>query len=171
MFFKNKTECEQWARLLGIDEEKLKKSAPFITTAESIRLVVEDDRHRSLVIARTITSWLESTGSCLLWIHEYGIWPSSENWHLYYKLKSSYGNSEELSVSPGHFLLEHEKPELTTFVELAIHFGWGAHILPSSKFPYIYLSHDGWLHIEATNTKARVLKDIDTLSLPLVENY
>lgn len=165
MFFKNKSECEQWARLLQVDEERIQKNAPFIESDRGVRFVVENDRHRSLAIAKRVVSWLGDFGSCLFWIHEYGIWPSSENWHLYYALRASYGDRRQLGEAPGHFVLEHEKTDLVTLVDIAIRFGWGAHILPAPISTYAYLSHDGWMHIETKTGQEQILKDLEGLSL------
>jgi hypothetical protein len=36
-----------------------------------------------------------------LWISEYGIWPSTENWHLYYALRQKYGDTaDQLDTMP-----------------------------------------------------------------------
>lgn len=165
MFFRNVSECEKWAGLLEIDVKNLRKNGPFIETDQGIRIAIENERHRSLVLARRIVSWLDNFDSCLFWVHEYGIWPSAENWHLYYKLRSSYGDQQELRDAPGHFLLEYEKGDLVTLFDLAIRSGWGAHILPSPKWTYLYLSHDGWIHVETEANRDKVLQDIDDLSL------
>jgi hypothetical protein len=165
LFFKNKSECEQWARLLQIGEQKIQKNAPFIESDKGIQVAIENDRYRSLAIAKGVVSWLGDFGSCLFWVHEYGIWPSSENWQLYYALRTSYGDRRQLGEAPGHFLLEYEKADLVTLIDIAIRFGWGAHILPAPKWTYVYLSHDGWIHVETEIGQEKVLKDIGELSL------
>jgi hypothetical protein len=37
----------------------------------------------------------------LVWITEWFIWGSSENWNLYYKLRQSYGDLRLLPEAPG----------------------------------------------------------------------
>ena len=52
----------------------------------------------------------------LLWITEWSIWPSSENWHLHYKLRHSYGDLRLLHEAPGHLFLGHESEDLASFL-------------------------------------------------------
>jgi hypothetical protein len=58
-------------------------------------------------------------------ISEWGIWPSSENWHIYYKLRQSYGDHHSLAEAPGHLFLEHEAEDLASFLQLAMLNGVG----------------------------------------------
>jgi hypothetical protein len=53
--------------------------------------------------------------------------PLSQNDHLYYRLRSSYGDNRELNLAPGHLFLGFEGSDLATFLDLAIQFGWGVH--------------------------------------------
>lgn len=151
---------------MQVGDEKIKEKSPLIKSNSGIRLIIENDRHRSLAIAKRSVSWLGDFRSCLFWVCEYGIWPSSENWHLYYRLRSSYGDLRQLIEAPGHLVMDYEKADLVTLVDLAIQFGWGGHVLPTLSKTYMYLSHDGWLHIESETERERILKDIEDLSLP-----
>jgi len=165
MFFKSNDECEAWLRFLGEKEPDRSKPSPLKASPASIRISVEDDLHRSLIIARRLVSWLEDFDSALLWIREYKIWPSSENWHLYYRLRSSYSNYCQLQEAPGHFALGHEKDDLISLVQLTLLFGWGGHLLAVPDTTYAFLSHDGWIHLESEGKRDRILADIAEYSL------
>jgi hypothetical protein len=78
----------------------------------------------------------------LLWITEWGIWSSSENWHLYYKLRQSYGDPRLLEESPGHLFLKHESEDLATFLQLAMLNGWGGYLLTQANYINVFFSHD-----------------------------
>jgi hypothetical protein len=76
---------------------------------------------------------------------EHDIWPSSENWHLYYRLRQSYGDPRLLHEAPGHLFLDYEAADFVTFLQLAVSFGWGAEILPhltAGAGARAFLSHD-----------------------------
>ena len=60
----------------------------------------------------------------LLWITEWSIWPSSENLHLYYRLRHTYGDHRLLHEAPGHLFLEYESEDLATFLQVAMLNGW-----------------------------------------------
>jgi len=56
----------------------------------------------------------------LLWVTEWGIWPSSENWHLYYKLRQSYGDTRLLEEAPGHLFLNYETADLASILQVCM---------------------------------------------------
>jgi len=64
-------------------------------------------------LAHWIGSSLMYRRPALVWITEWGIWGSSENWHLYYTLRQSYGDLRLLHEAPGHLFLGHESEDLT----------------------------------------------------------
>ena len=86
----------------------------------------------------------------LLWITEWGIWPSSENWHLYYRLRQSYGDQQLLPEAPGHLFLDYERADLASFLQIAVTNGWGGYIIAGSADPwYAFFSHDEYIEFHA----------------------
>jgi hypothetical protein len=81
----------------------------------------------------------------LLWVTEWGIWPSSENWHLYYKLRHTYGDHRLLHEAPGHLFLEHEAEDLTSFLQIAMLNGWGGYVLTGMNYVNAFFSHDEYI--------------------------
>ena len=58
--------------------------------------------------------------ACLLWFTETDIWPSSTNWHLYYRLRLSYGDHRRVEDAPGHVFLDDEVADLVSFLQIAV---------------------------------------------------
>lgn len=85
----------------------------------------------------------------LLWITEWSIWPSSENWHLYYKLRHSYGDLRLLPEAPGHLFLGHESEDLSSFLQIAMLNGWGGYILTQADHVNAFFSHDEYINFFA----------------------
>jgi len=81
----------------------------------------------------------------LLWITEWGIWGSSENWHLYYKLRQSYGDCRLLHEAPGHLFLGHESEDLASFLQIAMLNGWGGYVLTHANYVNAFFSHDEYI--------------------------
>ena len=81
----------------------------------------------------------------LLWITETGIWPSSENWHLYYRLRQSYSDHVLLHEAPGHLFLEHETEDLASFLQIAMLNGWGGYVLTEADYVNAFFSHDEYI--------------------------
>lgn len=77
------------------------------------------------------------------------MWPSSENWHLYYKLRQGYGDHRLLHEAPGHLFLPHEREDLASFIQLAMLNGWDAYILPELDYVTAFLSHDEFIDFYA----------------------
>jgi hypothetical protein len=81
----------------------------------------------------------------LLHITEWGIWSSSENWHLYYKLRHTYGDKRLLQEAPGHLFLEHEAEDLASFLQLSMLNGWGGYFLTEANYVNAFFSHDEYI--------------------------
>jgi hypothetical protein len=97
-----------------------------------------------LWFSRVIEASLQPRGSCLLWVTGFGIFQSSENHHLYYRLRQSYGEPRLLHEAPGHLCLDYERPEVVTLTYLAILFGWDIHIIPTGGYGRALICHDEW---------------------------
>jgi hypothetical protein len=140
MRFYTKHECEEWLRGL----ERTKPDARPDANAEFVRYPSEP--HRIFFMAHWIATTLTYRRPVLLWITEWGIWNSSENWHMYYKLRHSYSNQQLLHEAPGHLFLEHEAEDLASFVQLSMLNGWGGYILTQADYVNAFFSHDEYIN-------------------------
>ena len=100
----------------------------------------------------------------LLFITEWGVWPSSENWHLYYKLRQTYGDNRLLNDTPGHLFLEHEAEDLASFLQLSMLNGWGGYLLSEANYVNAFFSHDEYIDFfaERSENLADVRKELAT---------
>jgi hypothetical protein len=137
--FYTKEECEEWLR----GRERLKPDAVPETQVERIGYPTEP--HRIFGVAHWIANSLTYRMPTLLWITEWSIWPSSENWHLYYKMRHSYGDLRLLHEAPGHLFLEHESEDLASFLQIAMLNGWGGYILTQADYVNAFFSHDEYI--------------------------
>jgi hypothetical protein len=87
----------------------------------------------------------------LLWISEWGIWESSENLHLYYRLRQSYADQRLLSEAPGHLFLGHETPDLASFLQLSMLNGWGGYMLTDANYVNAFFSHDEYIDFHSSD--------------------
>jgi hypothetical protein len=85
----------------------------------------------------------------LLWISGWGVWPASENWHLYYKLRQSYGDLRLLEEAPGHLFLEHETEDVASFLQLAMLNGRDSYLLTQADYVNVFFSHDEYMEFFA----------------------
>lgn len=101
--------------------------------------------YQFFAVARAIAHSITFRQLTLLWVTEWGIWPSSENWQLYYKLRQTYGDFQLLQDVPGHLFLEYESEDLSTFLQLAMLNGWGGYILTEANYVNAFFSHDEYI--------------------------
>ena len=169
LFFKTPDECRELAKSLGFNVEALEApNLREVQSEDSLCFSIGDGRAATVALARLMVGWLGGFSSCLFWVTEYGIWPSSENRHLYYRLRSSYGDLRSLSEAPGHLFDDYETADLVTFLDLALQFAWGGHLLCAANANHIVLSHDEWVRVHARSNRDQILRDIKDFSLPLL---
>lgn len=94
-------------------------------------------------LAKCVTNWSKDNYPNILFIMEYGIFPSSENLHLYYLMRRSYGDYQSVADAPAHEFMRFEKADLCSFLQICINNVWGG-MLVNSKNRFFYFSHDEW---------------------------
>jgi hypothetical protein len=139
MRFYTKDECEDWLR--GLKREK----PDCISDIHKAHVHYPTTSGRILHLAHLIAGSLTYRDPTLIWITEWGIWGSSENWHLYYKLRQSYGDPRLLHEAPGHFFLGYETEDLASFLQLAMLNGWGGYVLTQANYVNAFFSHDEYI--------------------------
>jgi hypothetical protein len=139
MQFLTPRECEQWL----IDRSR---SRPDIAELhDRLRLSFPSSPYRFFYWSNCIATSIANHQPCLLWITESGIWPSSQNLHLYYRLRQGYQDLRLLEEAPGHLFLKHETNDLASFLQLAMLFGWGGYLLSEANYVNAYFSHDEFI--------------------------
>lgn len=137
--FYTKEECETW-----LSERKRQK--PDLTPGLLVeRIQYPPEHYQVFFLAHWVASELTHRRPTLLFITEWGIWPSSENWHLYYKVRQTYGDSRLLYEAPGHLFLEHEVEDLASFMQLSMLNGWGGYLLTEANYVNAFFSHDEYI--------------------------
>jgi hypothetical protein len=114
MRFCTKEECGDWLR----GRERPKPDVVPETQVERIHHPPEP--YRIFYMAHWIANSLTYRMPTLRWVTEWNIWPSSENWHIYYKLRQGYQDLRLLHEAPGHLFLGHESEDLASFLQIAM---------------------------------------------------
>jgi hypothetical protein len=102
---------------------------------------------------------LQPRDACLLWVTAWDIWPSSENLHLFYRLRQSYGELRLLPEAPGHLFLRYEAADLVSFLQVGIICGWDMHLLPTVGYAQAFVSHDEYLEFASDDNNPYLVKD------------
>jgi len=93
-------------------------------------------------IGQVLAEALEYWDEAILWVVLSGVWGSSENTHLYYRIRQSYGDQRHLDQAPAHLALRHESEDLTTLLHLCMMFGWEVFLFTGHDHVRVFLSHD-----------------------------
>jgi hypothetical protein len=138
-------EIKQWCGEMSVALDQQGYPCRTGPMNQGLRFRVPSETGRLLWLSRLIEATLRPRDRCLLWITTWSIWASGENWHLYYSLKKSYGDSRLLEEAPGHLFLDYEVPDLVSYLQLGLIAGWDMHLLPTNFDGRAFISHDGWL--------------------------
>jgi hypothetical protein len=145
--------CRGWAR----DHNVTLTSRGWPVTIRELALPVvrfglPSPVYRTTWFSQYLSVVLPGAAESLLWVTEWGIWPSSENWHLYRHLRQSYGNGNSVEQAPGHLFSSAERDDLATFLQVGILFGWDMNLLAFPDRARLFVSHDEFVAIASADT-------------------
>lgn len=147
------TESAEWCSARGIELDAQRKPRHPGNGLHCSRFEIPASANRLVWFCRFVEAELQPRNHCLLWVSGWGVWESSENWHLYYRLRQSYGDHRLLEDAPGHLFLGYETHDLVSFLQIGIAAGWDMHLLPSEGYGRVFISHDGWVEFAMTDAK------------------
>jgi len=110
-----------------------------------------------VAFCRQVERALQPREACLLWVTDWGIWRSSENLHLYYQLRQSYGDRRQLADAPAHLFLDYEDADLVSFLQVGLLCGWDMHLLTAVGYARAFVSHDEYIEFTADNANASLI--------------
>ena len=140
----------EWARenALVVDERfsvRLPKYRALYS--EGARSGDEVARARELVLA--LGGWDEA----VVWIREWGVWPSHEDWPAFYAWRGAREERRSLETAPGHMFQPADSSGLVDLIRLIMENAWDADVLCTrnrdASRARAHVSHDGWFEVFA----------------------
>jgi hypothetical protein len=152
MRFLHINECAEWCRDQGATINDPWSLAKDQALAAEARILFAPNGSLGLEpqVSDACLAHLGPWDECLLWITEWDIWPSSEDWPSFYQLRGSQGEIASLWHKPGHLFVSADTTLLAEFLAIVLKNGWDAHLLPSSGAEIsrrLFVSHDGWVSL------------------------
>jgi hypothetical protein len=144
MHFLTSAECRTWCEALAPLTAEGLPSRP-----SAAKRYVRGPLDANIAFCRLLEQALQPRDAFLLWVTDWGIWRSSENLHLYYRLRQSYSDHRTLADAPGHYFHDYEAADLVSFLQVAILNGWDAHLLPVGGYARAFVSHDEYVDFVA----------------------
>jgi hypothetical protein len=158
------SEASDWCKVHGINIDARGKPASAGDGLGIRRFVTPSYASKHAWFCRFIEYSLRPWSRCLFWVTEWGIWESSENWHLYYHLRQSYGDRRLIEDAPAHLFMDYESHDLISFMQIGLSMGWDFCVLTQADYSRVFVSHDEW--IEFVN---RDEKELERLTAELAK--
>jgi hypothetical protein len=112
-----------------ISKRQLKNSSGSINYPGSIQAVrssIPPDSARKTALSRVLASMFSEDEEALLWITEFGIWPSAEDWNLFDGFRLSLGEAQAVHERPAHLFSKAELKAVGSLVAMILYFCLGA---------------------------------------------
>ena len=148
-------ECREWCRAHGValDEQDRPVFDPALTHRARLTYV-EEPGHGISVRSEVLAAIEDALGrwdECLLWVTLWGVWPSSENWPVYYGLRGNLGERRSLEEAPGHLAAGlGDRERLATFLPLVLNHAWEGYVFAARgavTYTRVFISHDEWVSL------------------------
>lgn len=135
-------EAIQWCRARKLDVEE--GPPPGITKdgLDVVRAELPNLAEKHFWFSGFLEGFVRPWHHCLLWVTTHGVGQSSENWHLYYRLRQSYGDLRLIQEAPAHLFAQSEGHDLVSFIQIALGAGWDFYLVTDPDHSRIFVSHD-----------------------------
>jgi hypothetical protein len=155
MDFLDHTLIWDWCREHGVGLEGDRTLAEDPTLSERARVFYAEGQRsgREPAFAAAVVRALGAWDQCLVWLTEWGVWASGEDWPRFYAWRGALGERRSLEAAPGHLFRGEEAPELEELLTQIMENGWDATLLPShggaATDRRVVISHDEWVDVRS----------------------
>jgi hypothetical protein len=108
--------------------------------------------------AKELVNRLGAWDDSLVWIREWGVWPSGEDWPTFYAWRGALQERRSLEKAPGHRFRPDERLQLVELVTLVMENAWDADVLCSlsghADAILAHVSHEEWFEIRGIPSDA-----------------
>jgi hypothetical protein len=109
----------------------------------TVKFDIPSDAGRRVALARLLwESVARSAPQALLWVTEFGVWPSGEHRPLAESARAAWGAPGPLAAYPGQLVALSEHDDGLSGLVLAVLFLWDCWLLPAGGCRAAFLSHD-----------------------------
>lgn len=131
--------CKEW--LSAVMQEPFDADVLGRVYGNSVTYLIPSDTGKKTALARALSALVGSSRGGLLWITEWGVFPSSENMALFLGFRRSLGEERSVYAAPGHLFVEADLERVECLLDLVLYFFWDASIFDGSSI-WLQLSHD-----------------------------
>jgi hypothetical protein len=100
------------------------------------------DSGKKVRLARFLYSLIDPAPELLLWLGDWGVWPSSQHMPLFTRFRQAFGEQRPLIDTPGHLVTPAEADDAISIITVSLQFIWDCDIITVSGRDVIFISHD-----------------------------
>ena len=142
MQFLTREACADWCAANGFDREPDRGNLQQTRNFDEKFAIPSDAGHRVALARLLWESVATSAPHALVWVTEFGVWPSGEHRPLAESARSAWGAPGPLAAYPGQLVALSEQDDGLSGLVLAILFLWDCWLLPAGGSKAALLSHD-----------------------------
>lgn len=149
MQFLTEQQARQWCSQKGIslDARGLPDRSAFSGRSEDF--AIPSDAGQRVVTVRQRFDAIATGPDLLIWVTEWGVWPSGERMHIFDRFRRSYDETRDIAHAPAHLLPSDEYEDGLSILTLAVLFLWDCYVLRASGDGFLFFSHDEYGSIAA----------------------
>jgi len=141
----SKEEVHGWLSTRGLDGSSTDQLFRGFPERKSFHIPVDACGKKH--IGDLIAYELEDKEEALLWIDEFFIWPSCEDWNLFDRFRQTLGEERKLYESPGHVFTKDDRDNVRSLLAMVLYFFCGAIVVFGEGKLLIRISHDEFVDI------------------------
>lgn len=131
-----------------------------------LRFHIPADAGARVTLARTLWETIGADApEVLVWVTEWGVWPSGEHVALAEAARRGLGATGTLGESPGHLTRLGESDAGLSVLCLAVLFLWDCWVLPADRRPAVFVSHDEFGVVDTRGDDRGLRRRLEALGL------
>lgn len=115
---------------------------------------IPGDSGAKTALSRLFAYLLLRQSSVCIYVSGWMVWPSAENFDLFYGYRRSFGENRTLIEAPVHLFERSEEDAFVSILCMALYFVWDAWVFDVEGKALVRISHDEWLEVRADDDEA-----------------
>ena len=130
-------------RQMPLDDRNLPTADPSIR--DIVEFSIPEDAGKRVFQAKALLRPFEGKKT-IVWVDDWGVWPSGEHQHMFYRFRQSYGEARLLIEAPVHIFGSDETEDALSVFCFCILFLWDCYVVCPETKDIVFISHDevGW---------------------------
>ena len=137
MRFENRAYAIRWCKSNSVP---IRQNTPNFQSDHRFDIPSDSDERIALCSKQLLR--LGNSSRHLVWVTDWGIWPSIDQSDRFYELRKAFGETRPLIEAPCAIFGSNEGDELISYVSLAVESLWDIWVISTKHKRWIFYSHD-----------------------------